>query len=539
MVFYIPIFSGTGGYSQDIIKRLEAERALKKSEHTYRTLANNLPGLVYRMLLCEGNQRIFFNDMLTPLTGYTADDLTSGGICSLETKIIEEDRQMVADTLRKAVELNGSFAVEYGFMHKKGSIRYFKERGRPIRDADGRPLYIDGVIFDVTDVREMEQADINARKMETLRTFVGGISHDFNNLFMIMLGALTMAMDAENDESRLANLKIAEETVHQASALTKKFLTVSSGDDSVPEEVTLEGILKIASELSLCPSITSLRYDIADDLYPVRIDRRQMTEVFRHVIDNACQAMPEGGTITISADNVVGEGQPILSGCLKENQPYVCVTISDEGCGIPRNRLRRIFDPYYSTRPRGRDKGMGLGLSLVHSIVRRHNGHIWVSSEPESGTDFSIFLPVHLHDGTLETKAHHSVFQRRLVDGKILVMDDESRLRKLLCHMLEQIGCRADAAADGAEAVALYKQAMAEGDPYDAVLLDLTVRRGMGGKAAMAELIKIDANVRAIISSGYLQDPILADYRSFGFSASLVKPYQIEQLRSVLLELIG
>lgn len=524
---------------RDIKKRMEAESALKESEHAYRTLANNLPGLLYRMLLCEGNHRIFFNDMLTPLTGYTPDDLISQGVCRLETKIIDQDRQMVADTLSKAVELNGSFAVEYGFMHKRGSIRYFKERGRPIRDSDGRPLYIDGVIFDVTDVREMEQADINARRLETLRTFVGGISHDFNNLFMIVLGALTMAMDAENDESRLANLKIAEETVHQATVLTKKFLTVSSGDESVPEELFLEGIIKIACELSLCPSAISLRYDIADDLYPVRIDRRQMTEAFRHVIDNACQAMPDGGTITISAENVVGEGQPILSGCLKENQPYVCVTISDEGCGIPGNLLGRIFDPYYSTRPRGRDKGMGLGLSLVHAIVRRHNGHIWVSSEPESGTDFSIFLPVHLNDGTLESEAHPSVFQRRLIDGKILVMDDESRLRKLLCHMLEQIGCRADAAADGAEAIALYKQAMAGKDPYDVVLLDLTVRSGMGGKAAMAELMKIDPGVRAIISSGYLQDPILADYRSFGFSASLAKPYQVEELRSVLLELLG
>ena len=273
----------------------------------------------------------------------------------------------------------------------------------------------------------------------------------------------------------------------------------------------------------------------------VPYDPHKMGSVFRNVLTNAVEAMPNGGTLTIRAENLhVGDGEEDLALPLAPGD-YVKVAIEDQGKGISAQDLGKIFDPYFSTKPMGVQKGMGLGLATAHAIVRKHEGHITVNSTPGAGTTVSIYLPatdakrkVQSAERDIAT-SQYSIFNNQYSIRRVLVMDDEESLRKLAVKMLSQIfGCEVVTAKDGPEAIEAYRRQMDSGEPFDAVILDLTIKGGMGGDQVIKELLKIDPNVRAIVYSGYFNDPVMANFKDYGFKGAMAKPFAMKDVETVL-----
>ena len=266
---------------------------------------------------------------------------------------------------------------------------------------------------------------------------------------------------------------------------------------------------------------------IADDLWPVEVDEGQISQVIQNMVINAVQAMPSGGQVTVRAENVDAAdlGSPLL-----DARNHVRLSIQDTGIGLPKEYLGRIFDPYFTTK----EKGNGLGLTTSYSIVKKHDGHIAVESEPGQGTTFFIYLPASGKPHQARKPREEGLAQ---VDGvKVLLMDDEASIRDMAGGMLECLGCQVQFARDGEEALTRYAAAREEGDPFDLVILDLTIPGGMGGKETMKRLLALDPGTRAIVSSGYSTDPVMANYREHGFRCVVTKPYSMDELCAALRE---
>jgi len=254
------------------------------------------------------------------------------------------------------------------------------------------------------------------------------------------------------------------------------------------------------------------------------VDEDQMKQVIQNMVMNAKEAMPSGGTIVISCENVNITPQDRLP-LIKED--HVKISIHDEGTGISEEDMSKIFDPYFTTKGMGSDKGVGLGLAICYSVIRKHNGYILVDSVPDKGTTFQIYLPATKKD-IIEVHIEEKATSNG--KGRVLMMDDEEMILKIAKELLQLMGYEVTTAQNGEETIGLYKQAVELKKPFDAVILDLAIPGGMGGKEVMQELIAIDPYVKAIISSGYLNDPVVKDFRQYGFSDMLTKPYEANEL---------
>ncbi len=268
--------------------------------------------------------------------------------------------------------------------------------------------------------------------------------------------------------------------------------------------------------------------NLPDDLWAIAADSGQISQVFQNLAQNARQAMPEGGVIRIAGGNV--ELKEPDSRLLNRGR-YVRISFADSGCGVSGAEISRIFDPYFTTKP----DGSGLGLAVCFSIIKKHGGHIQAESRPGRGTTFHIMLPASDETVKAAVEPEASVAPGQ---GRILVMDDEEMIRTVSVAMLEHLGYTADAVEDGEKMLELYQRASTEGKSYDLVIMDLTIPGGLGGEQAVKKLLEMDPHARAIVSSGYANDPIIAHYRSYGFAGMVVKPFAIEQLAESLFEVL-
>jgi CheY-like chemotaxis protein len=278
--------------------------------------------------------------------------------------------------------------------------------------------------------------------------------------------------------------------------------------------------VKDSATFALRGSRSRSEFSISDNLRPVDADEGQLSQVISNLIINADQAMPEGGTVRVSCENVALGGD---SGVPLPPGDYVKISVMDGGIGIPREHFEKIFDPYFTTKQKGR----GLGLATSYSIIKRHGGHITVESELGIGTTFSVYLPVSRQVPPQET-VDETMIPRGV--ARILVMDDEEIIRDVAGRILEKLGYEVECVCNGAEAIAAYARARSKGRPFDAVIMDLTVPGGMGGKETLPKLQEIDPEVKAIVSSGYSSDPIMAEFRKYGFRGVVSKPYTIKKL---------
>lgn len=318
----------------------------------------------------------------------------------------------------------------------------------------------------------------------------------------------------------MERLKDSERGIQRARGLTQQLLTFARGGKPVRKIISLNDLLVDAVNFAAAGSRVLCEFKLAAEKLPISADEGQLGQVVHNLVLNAIQAMPEGGTVTIRSLRTVSDA----------GEPQVCFSVRDTGTGIAEEIRSRIFDPYFSTK-----KGSGLGLTSSYAIVRNHGGTIRVESAPETGSTFTVTLPASFQKPLPEAA---KVAEIRGC-GRVLFMDDEPHIRALAKAILGQLGYEVDAVADGEEVVAAYRRAMAEGPGYAAVITDLTVPGRMGGKDALKALIAMDPSVKAIVSSGYADDPVLADFRDYGFLAVLVKPYNKEELGSVLSQVLG
>ncbi|HEJ83179.1 MAG TPA: response regulator, partial [Desulfobacteraceae bacterium] len=355
----------------------------------------------------------------------------------------------------------------------------------------------------------------------------GGIAHDFNNILTTIMGNIALAKDRAAPGDEIFDLlHEAEMGAIRAQTLTRQLLTFAKGGVPVKETASIEDVLRESATFVLRGSKSRCEFSIQEDLWPAEVDTGQISQVIHNVVINADQAMPEGGIIRVAAENCMvrdGQGLPIRPG------RYIRISIADQGMGIAERHLSRIFDPYFTTK----QKGSGLGLATTFSIIKKHDGHVTVESRLGEGATFHIYLPA--SEKAPQEKVESGVIQG---SGRILVMDDEALLRKMLGQVLSKLGYESEFAGDGAEAVRMFKEARESGKPFDAVILDLTVPGGMGGKEAIRRLQEIDPGIRAIVSSGYSDDPVLANFREYGFKGMIPKPFDLRSLGKVLHEVV-
>jgi two-component system, cell cycle sensor histidine kinase and response regulator CckA len=341
-----------------------------------------------------------------------------------------------------------------------------------------------------------------------------------------------MSLQTEPPEKIYHFLEQAEDAAEAAKELSFRLLTFSKGGEPVKRISSVEHVLRRAVSLSLSGSNATSDLAFSRNLSPVEIDEGQMTQVFSNILINAKEAMPDGGTISIRAENVsISEGTSIP---LKEGD-YVRISIQDSGTGIPEEIQFKIFDPYFSTKGLGPRKGSGLGLSICLSIVKKHGGHISVESRVGKGTTFHIYIPASKE--VLHAQETGIMQQQGAPQMRLLFMDDDEKVRSIVGNMIEYLGHQVAYAKNGEEAIELYQRAKESGKTFDAVILDLTVQGGMGGDKAIKKLLETDPAVKAVISSGYADAPLIKDYRAYGFVGAIAKPYKIEQLKELLAKL--
>ncbi|MGE5604812.1 MAG: PAS domain S-box protein [Bacteroidota bacterium] len=400
-------------------------------------------------------------------------------------------------------------------------------KATPIRDDHGAIIGVIETIRDITGQKELEAETIRMQKLESLGILAGGIAHDFNNILAAILANLQLAMvKFQKHQDISKHLEHTIETTLKASCLTRQLLTFAKGGVPIKKNIAITGLVRDTVQFALSGSNVKAIFSLPEDLWLVNADEGQLTQVINNITINAEQAMPTGGVIEIYGENVIYEA----TGKYNPGR-YVKLTIKDHGLGIPEEIIHKIFDPFFTTKK----VGSGLGLSTTYSIIKRHDGYLEVESSPGTGATFYIFLPASLEK--IEAKEAPGEINAG-VDAKILLLDDEDILRNVSGELLTFFGYRVVLAKNGQEAIELYQKAKQNGEPFQAVIMDLTIPGGMGGLETMAKLRQFDPEIKAIVSSGYANDPVISNYEQYGFSGVVIKPYKIDNLVTVLDQVI-
>jgi PAS domain S-box-containing protein len=505
------------GVMIDITERKLAEQALKMAEERLRTVVANSPIVLFS---------IDQNGVVTLSEGRGLDllGLKPGEVVGRSVFKLYSNEPNILAGIRRA--LSGEAFTEVVEVGK----RFFETHYTPLRDQNNQFVGVIGVATDITEKKKMEEEMLRASKLESVGLLAGGIAHDFNNILTAIIGNLSLAKTQVKPQDELfQRLNDIEKASLMAKNLTQQLLTFSQGGAPIVETTSIGELLKEYVLFALRGSNVNCIFSIPSDLWQVDIDEGQMNQVINNLIINAVQAMPQGGLIKVKAENIMAgvvEGLPIQS--IK----YVRISIQDQGIGIPKEDLQKIFDPYFTTK----QGGSGLGLATSYSIIKKHDGYITVESEENIGTTFFIYLPTSQREVKKKRRDSDAI---PVSQGRVLIMDDKAIIRELVSEMLSRLGFTVDCAEDGAEAIDLYKKAKVSGNPYDAIILDLTIPGGMGGKETIERLREIDPGVKGIVSSGYSNDPIMSNFQQYGFRGVVAKPYRIEELKKVLNKVIA
>ncbi|GFO59238.1 hypothetical protein GMST_15630 [Geomonas silvestris] len=517
------------GANLDITARVQATEQLLLSESRYRGLFSSLQegfSLLEGVIGPDGIDYRFLevNPAFERLTGLRREQLIGKQLSLVFPDLEERWLNCLA-----SVAITGQPArLEHC---SQGSDRYYEVQVYSPEKGQVAALYLD-----VSERRKLQMEREKIERLESLGVLAGGIAHDFNNILMAITGNISLARLQLDKESPLdARLEDSEKAVAKATALTRQLLTFARGGEPVRKSVCTQALICEAASLFLSGGNCKAELKLPEDLWQLNADPGQIHQALNNLILNAVQAMPSGGTLTLSAANQVidaGYGRGLVPG------RYLKIVIADEGCGIPSELLAKIFDPYFTTKP----KGSGLGLASVFSIVKRHEGAISVWSTPGSGTSFELLLPAasQSEQALAEPRVEPEPPPARCAaQGQaILVMDDEEMIRNLASQMLNRLGYRTTTCCDGAQAVDLYRQNL-ESDPFAAVILDMTVPGGMGGKEAAYRIRSMDSDAVLIISSGYTADPFLDEKREMRVNGLVAKPYNLKQLSDELCRAMG
>jgi PAS domain S-box-containing protein len=506
-------------------ERSRAEAALAESEARYRAVGETIP---FGAWVADAEGRFsYLSDAFLHLLGLSAEVALRDGWHHV---LPAAEREAAADQWRRAIGAGRMFGLEFRLTGAEGDVRNVMVRGVPLRDGDGRITSWVGMNLDITDRRRVDEELDRVGRLESVAVLASGIAHDFNNILTAVVANVSLARRilpaAEPAGQRLdAALKAGA----HAQKVVRQLLTFARGGAPVRRPLDLGPVFHDAVAFALQGSPLRSEVALAAGLPPVHADAAQIGQVVQNLVINAAQASAGGaGTIRIVAHAVAVEGAsplPLAPGA------YVAVSVNDEGVGIDPEDLPRIFDPFFTRR----SGGSGLGLATAHSIVHRHGGHILARSVRGRGTTVQFWLPVSAEPRADAPAAPAAVGGRH---GRVLVMDDDRAVLDVAQAALVHLGYQADVATDGAEAIAAYARAQREGRPVDIVILDLTVPGGMGGRETIVHLRRLNPAIRAIVASGYSNDPVMADHRAFGFQAAVEKPYDIDALGAALAQVL-
>jgi PAS domain S-box-containing protein len=505
----------------EITERKEVEAALRESEEKYQKLFNNEIDAVSIFDL-ETRKILDVNEAYVKLYGYSREE-----VLQLTTDDISAESEKTKSAIKKS-SATGSMLIPLRRHRKKdGTVFSVEISAGPFTWKGRKVMY--AVARDITERIQLDNERLKSQKLESVTMLAGGIAHDFNNLLTGIFGNVSLAkMHSEAGSKTHQFLEETEKALERTKNLTQQLLTFSKGGAPVKKTLLLSPVIKESVKFALSGSNVKSEISIAEDLKPVEADEGQISQVLHNLIINADHAMPEGGLLRVRAENMTVGARDISP--FNEGD-YVAISIEDTGFGIPEEYLSRIFDPFFTSK----HKGSGLGLTTAYSIISKHHGLINVKSTLEKGTTFYIYLPV----------SENKLSERKYDDdsllageGRILLMDDEETVLQVCSEMLRAINYKVDLVTKGEEAIDKYTKALESGSYYDAVILDLTVPGGMGGKETIRMLIEIDPELKAIVSSGYADDPILSEYGNYGFRAALSKPYNIKELSKALYEVL-
>ena len=473
---------------------------------------------------------MLINPAAEKLTGWTQAEAAGKPIEKVFNIVNEKTKKTVETPVKKVLETGRiiGLANHTELISKNGTSLSIADSGAPVKNMAGKIIGVVLVFRDATSEKEFFDEKLKLQKLESIGILAGGIAHDFNNLLMGIQGNINLAIISEKlDKNLLGLLNDADKAAQRAGILTQQLLTFSKGGEPNIKNIAIGEIVQESAKFVITGSEVKCLFNIEKDLWLAQVDKGQISQVIENIIINARQAMAKGGKIDITIDNLHAAEAEKLN---LNKKKYIRIKINDTGSGIKKDDLAKIFDPYFSTK----HKGSGLGLATSFSIIKKHQGFIKVDSKEGEGTIFSIYIPA------VEGKEKSLTTPKKTPDtkpetiGKVLLMDDEPFIRKLLSAMLEKLGYDAVQANDGQEAISLYKEAMAGENKIDIVLLDLTIPGAMGGEETAKKLLEINKDIIMIVVSGYGDNPILSQFKEYGFAAALAKPFKTKDLSNVL-----
>lgn len=500
-------------------QELECEiEARQEAEEHYRILFEQSPDGVV-LVDPETKRLIRFNSAAYQQLGYTHEEFASLSIMDIDAIETEQDVEKRTQTFIE----QGSTTFETLHRAKDGQLRNVLVTGKALK-LDRSRLVL-AIFRDITDSKKMEAELLKSQKLESIGVLAGGIAHDFNNLLTAIVGNISLVLNGMNPASRPAILLAAsEKACLRARDLTQQLLTFAKGGAPAKQLSSIAGIVRESATFALRGSGAGCEFHIPDDLFNAEVDKGQISQVIHNLIINAEQAMSGGGVIRVSCIN-----EPGARGTAAER--WVRIDIQDNGIGIQPENLQKIFDPYFTTK----QKGSGLGLASSYSIIKRHGGRIEVESRLGVGTTFHVYLPAATDTEIQEQPEEDIILPSRT--SRVLVMDDEQIVLDVVAEMLRYLGHDVETVRDGAEAVRVYQRAMAAGRRFDVAILDLTVPGAMGGKESLQQLLLLDPQVKAVVSSGYASDSTVSDFKSYGFAGVLSKPYTLHEIEKVVADL--
>ncbi len=521
---------GTLGISKDITEIRQVQNKLAEEKEILALTLNSIGDAV--ISTDELGRVILINPIAEQLTGWKANDAVGKPLREVFVIVNEQTRQPVEDPVEKVIK-NGKttgLANNTVLIAKDKTERIIADSAAPIKDSNGKTIGVVLVFRDVTDKYRYEEERIKVARLETIERFAGGLSHDFNNILTAIIGNISlvkMMLDQSNQAYTL--LESAERSCVRAKNLTRQLLTFTKSGSPVTKPIQIASVLRQAVEMAAYGKNINLNYLIPNNLPLIEGDDSQLQQAFIHLATFSVQTIPPNGIIFIGAEQVVLNKNNC--GTLEPGD-YVKIIIQDHGEGVPPERIARFFEPYYAhTGP-----GSGVGLAAAESIIRRHKGRIDIHSIVEKGTTFTVYLPVSKKQPEKPPITFSTLPELR--GKRLLVMDDEENICTLVKAILERYGLQVETSPNGEDAIKKFIAAKRSGVPFDLVILDLTIQSGVGGKDVVVELKKHDPNVKAVVSSGYSFDPIMSNYKDYGFVGVIQKPYSADELRNVITELL-
>ena len=518
------------GVGRDVTERKRAQMALEAEKER---LAVTLRSIGDGVITTDREGTItLINKVAEDLTGWAEHSALGQPIDRVFHIVNEKSHERCENPVQKVIESGQiiGLANNTKLIRKDGKEFVIADSGAPIISKTGEVIGVVLVFRDITEKRRMHQEILKIQKLESLGVLAGGIAHDFNNFLTGIIGNLSLVkLDITPQSKVYDSVKNMESAALRAKDLTQQLLTFSKGGKPVKSVVHLPDLVTESVAFALRGSNLKCHYAFKPDLELVEVDEGQIGQVLNNLVINAVQATPQGGVVTVSAENVVvGVDNPMN---LRPGK-YVKLALTDQGTGIPKGHIDRIFDPYFSTK----QKGSGLGLTVAYSIIDKHDGRITAESELGAGATFHLFLPATSKTARKAVGHKPKIYRGK---GRVLVMDDEKLIRDIVVQFLTVMGFETAKAENGREAMELYREAKESGHAFDVVIMDLTIPGGMGGKETIKKLLAYDPAAIAIVSSGYSNDPIMSNCEAYGFKGVIKKPYRIEDLSDALRDLFS